>query len=146
MAAISEEQRIPALRRLGVSETLIRLSSGELLGELFRETCLGPPYYVYHGARTPDGAELIPLWDYSDTVVGVWEKTDGIEFIDFDIEDRGGYRPLARTEQGFWATQFDFLYECETPLQELEQGAATIGFRFLEQYLSARGGRECGHV
>jgi hypothetical protein len=138
MAAVPEDQRINELRRLGASEPLIRLSSGEVVHELFRYSCLGPPHYVYHGAGTPFGPPLIPLWDCNDTVVGVWECADGPEFIEFSIEDDDEYSPLAHTEQGFWATQFDFFYESDAPLAELRDAASVVGFRFLDRYLAAR--------
>jgi hypothetical protein len=138
MAAIPEDQRIAELHRLGLSTPLIRLASGEVVHELFRYSCLGPPYYVYHGAGTPDGPLLVPLWDCNDTVAGVWEQADGLEFIEFSIEADDEYGPLARTEQGFWATQFDFLYETDAPLSELRRAAAIVGFRSLDRHLSAR--------
>jgi hypothetical protein len=123
-----------------MSEPLIRLASGDCVHELFRHYCLGPPYYVYNMAGTPDGPPLTALWDYNDTVVGVWERPDGPEFIEFSIEADDEYTPLARTEQGFWITQFDFLYECETPLEELREAAAAVGFQFLDPHLVAREG------
>ena len=140
MAAVPEDQRINELRRLGASEPLIRLSSGEVVHELFRYSCLGPPHYVYHGAGTPFGPPLIPLWDCNDTVVGVWECADGPEFIEFSIEaeDEDAYTALARTEQGFWATQFDFYYESDIPDEELRKAAAAVGFRFLDRLVAAR--------
>lgn len=138
MAVVPEDQRITELRRLGASEPLVRLSSGEAVHEMFRYGCLGPPYYVYHMAPTPTGPPLVPLWDCNDTVVGVWEQPDGPEFIEFSIEDDDEYTPLARTEQGFWATQFDFFYECDVPLEELREAAAAVGYRFLDQHLAAR--------
>jgi hypothetical protein len=138
MAAIAEDQRIGELRRLGMSEPLIRLSSGEILHDLFRHSCLGPPYYIYHGAGTPGGPLLAPLWDCNDTVVGVWDRHDGPEFIEFSIEADDEYWALARTEQGFWAAQFDFFYEMDTPLDEMRDAAGVVGFRFLDRHLSAR--------
>src|SRR5215207_8400510 len=142
MAAVPERQRIAELRRLGASEPLVRLSSGEVVHEAFRHSCLGPPYYVYHGARTPGGPPVMPLWDWNDTVVAAWANPDGPQFIEFSIEADDGYTPLARTEQGFWATRFDFLYECELPAEELRAAAAVVGYRFLDQYLSARASAE----
>src|SRR5262245_35780352 len=101
MPVVPEAQRIAELRRLGASEPLVRLSSGEVVHELFRQSCLGPPYYVYHGAGAPDGPPLVPLWDYGDAVVGVWRRPRAPEFIEFSIEAVGAYTTLARTEQGF---------------------------------------------
>jgi hypothetical protein len=140
MAAVAEDQRIAELRRLGASESLVRLASGDCVHEMFRDGSLGPPYYVYHMAGTPAGPPLIPLWDCNDTVLGVWERADGPEFVEFSIEreDEDEYTPLARTEQGFWATQFDFYYECDIPPEELREAAAAVGFRFLDRLVAAR--------
>ena len=138
MAAVSEDRRIAELRRLGASEPLVRLASGDCVHRMFRDSCLGPPFFVYHGAGTPDGPPLMALWDCNDTVVGVWERPDGPEFIEFNIEADDEYWPLARTEQGFWATQFDFYYECEIPDEELREAAAAVGFRFLDRLVAAR--------
>lgn len=138
MSTVPESQRIAALRRLGVSEPLIRLSSGECVHPTFRNSCLGPPYYVYHGAGVPGDPPLVPLWDHGDTVVGLRERADGPEFVEFSIEGDIEARQLARTEQGFWATRFDFLYEAEVPDAELREAADAVGFRFLERHLASR--------
>src|SRR6266516_990889 len=110
MPSIPEYKRVVELRRLGLSEPLIRLSIGDVVHELFRHSCLGPPYYVYHDAGSPVGPTLVPLWDRNDTVVGVWELAHSLAFIEFSIEADDEYWTLAMTEQGFWATQFDFFY------------------------------------
>ena len=138
VAEVPESQRIAAIRRLGASEPLIRLASGECVHPTFRNSCLGPPYYVYHEASVPVGPPFVPLWDHGDTVVGVWERADGPEFIEFSIEADDEVWRLARTEQGFWATRFDFLYECDIPLEELRAAATAVGFRFVDRHLAAR--------
>jgi hypothetical protein len=138
MATVPEYQRIVALRLLGVSEPLIRLASGECVHPTFRNSCLGPPYFVYHGAGVPDGPPMVPLWDHGDTVVGVWGRPDGPEFVEFSIEADDEVWPLARTEQGFWATRFDFLYEAEVSEAGLREAATAVGFRFLGRHLRAR--------
>jgi len=71
-------------------------------------------------------------------VAGVWERADGPEFIEFSIEADDEVWPQARTEQGFWATRFDFLYEAEVPDEELRQAAGAVGFQFLDRLLAAR--------
>jgi hypothetical protein len=140
MAAVPEDRRIAELRRLGASESLVRLVSGDCVHRMFRHSCLGLPYYVYHMTGTPAGPPLVPLWDCNDTVLGVWERADGPEFIEFSIEaeDEDAYTALARTEQGFWATQFDFYSEGEIPDEEVREGAAAVGFRFLDRLVAAR--------
>jgi len=68
----------------------------------------------------------------------VWERPDGLEFIDFDIEAPDGFEATARTEQGFWATRFDFLYELDASIDDLQRAATLVGFRFLDRHLASR--------
>lgn len=138
MAVVAEDQRMPELRRLGASAPLMRLAAGECLHEAFRGSCLGPPCYVYHGAAVPDGPPLVPLWDHGSRVAGLRAGPDGSEFIEFSIETPQAFEVVARTEQGFWTTRFDFLYECEVPDDVLRQAAEQVGFRFVDRYMSAR--------
>lgn len=140
MPAVAEDERVAALRRLGISEPLIRLSCGEVLHDQFCTSCVGPPWYIYHGSvPTPDGPALAVLWEWSEQVTGVWRRCGGLEFIRYGFGWPEEFDVLAHTEQGFWATQFDFLYESDAPLDELRAAAAAVGFRFVERYLSARG-------
>ena len=142
MAAVPEPQRLNEFRRLGFSTALIRLPASEVLHETFRYTCLGPPFYVYHQVRIPAGPTLIPLWDYNDTVIAVWEQFDGLDLIEFSIEYDGTYRSLARTEQGFWTTQFNFFLECDETFEVLREATMLVGFRFVEVLLASRTSHE----
>lgn len=99
---------------------------------------MGPPYYVYNRANVPAGPSLVPLWDRGTIVAGVWLKQDGLEFIEFSIEAPETFRRVAGSEQGFWATRFDFFYECDLPLEDLHDAAKEVGFRFLERHLASR--------
>jgi hypothetical protein len=139
MPAVAEDERVAVLRRLGVSDPLIRLSCGEVLHDQLSGSCVGPPWYVYHGSiPTPDGPPLVVLWEWSEEVTGVWQRGSGLEFIRYGFGGPEEFEVLARTEQGFWATQFDFLYESDAPLDDLWAAAAAVGFRFLERHLATR--------
>ncbi|MET3182261.1 UNVERIFIED_ORG: hypothetical protein ABIC43_005436 [Variovorax guangxiensis] len=138
MAVIGEHLRMPELQRLGLSAPLMQLAAGQCIHEAFRGSCLGPPFYAYRGAGVPEGPTLVPLWDHGSRVCGLRETAGGLEFIEFSIEDPAGFERVAGTEQGFWATRFDFLYECELPDETLREAAARVGFRFLERHLAQR--------
>ncbi len=138
MAVVPEGKRIAELERFGASEPLVRLSSGEAVHKMFSNGSLRRPYYVYNLAGAPDGPPLIPLWERYETVFGAWERDDGPEFIEFSIETPDEFESLARTEQGFWATQFDYFYECDEAIEDLREAAAAVGFRFFDRYLSSR--------
>ncbi|MDN6887285.1 hypothetical protein QMO14_27280 [Variovorax sp. CAN2819] len=138
MGVIAEHLRIAELQRLGASASLLQMAAGQCLHEAFRGSCLGPPWYSYHGARAPEGPTLVPLWDHGSRVCGLRETERGLEFIEFSIEDPSGLERLAGTEQGFWATRVDFLYECDLADEVLRSAAERVGFRFLERYLRSR--------
>lgn len=137
MTVIAEHLRMAQLQRLGLSQALVRLAAGDCVHEVFRGHCLGPPFRVYHGARVPEGPLLVPLWEQDGRVCGVWEVDGGLAFVEFSIELPDAFELVARTEQGFWATRFDFLVECEVSGPLLEEAACRVGFRFLERQLDA---------
>ena len=138
MAAIAEHLRMSELRRLGASAPLMQLAAGQCIHEAFRDSCLGPPFYVYNGADVPEGPTLVPLWDHGSRVCGLRAGEGSLEFIEFSIELPQDFERVAGTEQGFWATRFDFLYECDLSDEVLLDAAGLVGFRFLERYLTAR--------
>jgi len=138
MGVVAEHLRISELQRLGASASLLQLAAGQCLHEAFRGSCLGPPWYSYHGAGAPEGPMLVPLWDHGSRVCGLRATEGGSEFIEFSIEDPSGFERLAVTEQGFWTTRFDFLYERDLADEVLHSAAELVGFRFLERYLRSR--------
>jgi hypothetical protein len=138
MALVAEDQRMAELQRLGASVALLQLAAGVCIHAAFGGSCLGPPYYVYHGAGVPDGPAFVPLWDHCSRVCGMRRRPDGVEFIEFSIEAPRDFKILATTEQGFWASRFDFFYECEVPNDVLRAAADAVGFRFLDRYLAER--------
>ncbi|MCT8173482.1 hypothetical protein [Variovorax sp. CY25R-8] len=144
MTVVARDRRMAALRELGVSEPMQRLAAGECLHEAFRGCCLGPPFYVDGGAAVPEGPPLVPLWERDSRVAAVWHQHDGLAFIEFSIEDPGAFEVLARSEQGFWASRFDFLYECDLAIETLRAAAECVGFRFLERHLASREAAEDG--
>jgi hypothetical protein len=143
MVLIPENERVEVLRSWGISEPLIRLSSGEVLHEEFRYSDLGPPWYVYHGSVVvPQGLPFAPLWEYAEQVTGVRRRDEGLEFVQYGFDQQDAFTVLSRTEQGFWATRFDRLYEGDVSFEVLRAAALVAGFRFLEKLLSSRDAAE----
>lgn len=138
MSVVDAASRIDALQALGASAPLVRLASGDCVHPLLLTSCLGPPFYSYHGAHAPPGPPLVPLWDDGDLVYALRNTDAGPEFIRFSIEDAQSADVVALTEQGFWADRFDFLYETEAPLDALRAAADAVQFRDIEVYLAAR--------
>ncbi|WP_390343273.1 hypothetical protein ACFJIS_22550 [Variovorax boronicumulans] len=138
MTVVAETLRMSTLQRLGASAPLVQLAMGECLHEVFRTVCLGPPFLAYHGARAPDGPPWVPLWDRSSRVTGLRAHPDGPEFVEFSVEDPRAFERIALTEQGFWVTRFDVLYENDVPESVLHEAARRVGFRYLDRHLTAR--------
>ncbi|MDB5307172.1 MAG: hypothetical protein JWO38_1374 [Gemmataceae bacterium] len=142
MPVVEDVHRLDVLRRLGLSDPLVRQSSGEQLHPLFWFRCQGPPWYSYHGAGCPEGPPLMPLWDKGDTVTAAWVKDGRLEFIEFGIEWSDEYVVLAHTEQGLWATVFVLLLEDEDSLEleDFREPAWVVRFRFLDRLVYGRDG------
>jgi hypothetical protein len=139
MPAVPENRRVATLREWGVLDPLVRLSCGEEVHPLFSVSCKGPPWYTYRGQiGVPRGPRFAPLWVFCEVATGVRRRPGGLEFIEYSFGVPNKYRVLAHTEQGFWATVFDFLYEGEAPEEELRAAAAAVGFQFLDRLLTAR--------
>jgi hypothetical protein len=147
MPVFPEAGRLDEMRRLRLSEPLVRLAAGEVLHPAFGTCYVGPPAYVYGSdwdeeeGFFPDGPLFIPFWSFADTVQGVWERDGKLEFIDLHIEDPDNPEILARTEQGFLAWMFTELYEFNwddpEDFAQLPQAAAVVGYRHFAEWASA---------
>lgn len=133
MPILPEDDRIKELQRLGLSESLIRLSEGMTPNEIFKYRCK-TPFYVYHGSRLPEGEAIVPLWDCGDVVTAVrGPSSNKLEFIRFGIEYVDEFQIIARTEQGMLAHLFVELFEDNdewTP-REFDEPANLVGFRYM---------------
>jgi hypothetical protein len=137
MAVVPENERLDTLRRLGMSDPLVRLAAGEPVHPAFGFRCQAPPWYSYRGAGCPAGPPLAPLWDCGDTVTAVWERAGRPEFIEFSIEADEEFWVLAASEQGLWAALFVAMFEDEDGAVEPLRGAAeSVGFRFLDRVVA----------
>lgn len=139
MVVVPEHERVATLRRLGISEPVVRLSCGEKIHDLFGISCDGPPWEVYHNAEVPDGPPLVPLWEFAEGVTGLWEKAGRLEFIEFDVEAPDEFWVLARSEQGFLASLLLWHYQNRDDLEwaDFKEPAEAIGFRYLPELVAA---------
>lgn len=135
---IEESRRTPALSQLGLSPALLQMASGQYPHPALASCSSGTPYYLYHGAEAPAGPQVLPLWDIGDQVIAVRAQASGLEYICFSIEAPDDVERLATTEQGFWATQFDFMYELDLEIEILHAIAQAVGYRFLQMQLDSR--------
>lgn len=141
MPLVPEAERTETLRKWGISQPLIRLSSGELLHEVFRFVCLGPPWAVYRGDRGPPLDEpMAPFWEDASAVEGARHGDPGLEFVRISREATGpeDVEVLATTEQGFWVHKFNLLYEGDEAIEDLREAAAGVGFVAFERFLRSR--------
>jgi hypothetical protein len=140
MRPVDEEDRLPELRRLGLSRAVVRLAAGELRPDPF--SSFRVPYKVYRGITWDDAPLFIPLWEDGETTTAVRRKGKGLEFFAFDVEAPAEAWPLARTEQGLLATLFfrplNMWYDDPEEFgpgehRGLAVAARSVGFRFFKQ-------------
>ena len=112
MRPVPKKDRVAELRRLGVSEPVVRLATGAVKLGVF--PLLRTPSKVYRGIDWPErGLMFAPLWEESETVTAVREKGGRTEFFAFSVEAPSSRWRLAGTEQGLLATLFnDPINEC----------------------------------
>lgn len=139
---IDESKLISALSKLGVSPALLQMAAGQFPHPALASCSSGPPYYLYHGAEAPEGPQVLPLWDIGDQVIAIRAQASDLEYICFSIEAPDEVEQLATTEQGFWATQFDFMYELDMEIETLHAIAQAVGYRFLRMQLDSRAAME----
>jgi hypothetical protein len=144
MPIFPQAGRLDELRRLGLSEPLVRLAGGELIHPAFDPRFVGPPMYVYgrdeEEVSVPDGPPLVPLWSFADGVQGVWEIEDSLAFIDYDIEAPQHFDIVACTEQGFLAWMFitlhGDLHDDHEEFAALAEAAEVVGYRHYGDWLA----------
>ncbi|MCI0703732.1 MAG: hypothetical protein L0241_21955 [Planctomycetia bacterium] len=140
MRPVSEYDRVAELRRLGVSNPVIRLATGALKLDVF--SLIRKPYKVYRGIEWSGKVVFVPLWERDDVTTAVREKGDGLEFFAVSVEAPSSPWRLAGTEQGLLATLFhEPLNNCyDEPDEydkdyrsELKAAAKSLGFRHLAE-------------
>jgi hypothetical protein len=163
MPVVPRESRLEELRRLALSETLLRLVQGEQLHPYFGWFKFGPPEHLYlYGPeedeemkklleefpeeRAPDhsppGPPFLPLWDqWECTSVGLWVRDGQVEFIEYFWD--GPCRVIARTEQGLFSYLFQTIIDkLGQPAEKIDwpqltAAADSVGFRYLDLIRSA---------
>jgi hypothetical protein len=137
MLVFPQEGRLDELRRLGISEPVVRLAAGELI-----HWCLcmlfGPPREVYGWAvvPAPDGPVVVPLLESGKHVYGVREVRGDLEFIEYHTLAPKKAQVVARTEQGFLAWMF-LIFPASDDEGSLLAAAEVIGFRHYAEWLKA---------
>jgi hypothetical protein len=140
MRIVDEEDRLPELRRLGLSPAMLRMAAAKKLPALFAR--LRVPYKVYRGMTWSGGPIFVPLWEKDDTTTAVRRDGDELVFFAFDVEAPSRRWSLARTEQGLLATLFfiplNLWYDDPEDAgpgehRKLRAAAKSIGFRFFDQ-------------
>jgi hypothetical protein len=99
-------------------------------GHVYRCYSVPPEYW-------PEG--FVPLWECTETVVGVRRTPPGRAFLEWDLESPDRPVLLARSEQGLFFWLFSYLIEYEqweddaAALGRLRAAAAAVGFRHFDR-------------
>jgi hypothetical protein len=98
------KKRIDYLKRIGLSEPIIRMAQGEILHPFF-ESAYEEPNYIYNVESVP--YNIIPLWELDTFQTVVWDENNGIFFVQFDLDDlEGTFKIIGYTEQAALARLF----------------------------------------
>ena len=120
--------RIDELRRLGLSETIIRTAAGGVVHDALWPVCL-PLTRAATEPPAPSGIRFIPLWQFAGGVTGVEVRDDGVAFADYAIDrPQDGFVFVAGTEQGLLAYVLSHVVD-----EHLAGAAEAVGFRFLPE-------------
>jgi hypothetical protein len=133
---LDPETRIPDLRRLGFSQSILDLSQGRIPHEFFEDK-LQDPYYIYHAGTTPFDWQVIPIWEESTTATAVVETPDIIQIIEFSLECPEECELVAHSEQGLWAHFFASCMDDQTrpasSMKTVREAAQVVNFRYLKE-------------
>jgi len=149
MPLVPARKRSSELKRLGFSDSFIRLVDGKVehpLLDLFI-FCDAEEHCTYSSAEDndscyPQDARLLPLWEHWETTqVGVWERDGRVEVIEY-LDQEQEYRVVARTEQGALAYILQIVRDqgergMELPEAEYEDLSRTLGFKYLKELRQA---------
>jgi hypothetical protein len=139
MPVVPEVGRLLEMRRLGLSEPLLRLAAGEVLHPIFDGYYVGPPYFADEGGLFPDGPWFIAFWSCNGNIQGVWEVEGELEFLRV-YESNPTPSIVARTEQGFLAWIFMDLYESalgdEEEMEGLPVAAELVNYLHYDRWVA----------
>jgi hypothetical protein len=122
---VDDGPRINELRRLGLSEPVIRTAGGEVVHDALWSICL-PLLPAAIEPPAPSGTRFVPLWQFAGGITGVVAGDDEVSFADYAIDrPQYGFEFVAGTEQGLLAYVLSHVAD-----EHLAGAAEAVGFRF----------------
>lgn len=147
MPVISEFERTPKLREMGVGSRLVEFSVGRLQPELFQDVFRTPPILPYRDIAYRDGPlALLVVPVCEDNYEAGWVKCaaqlDGeLTYIEYcEIPDE--FHVIARSDQGFLSRMFGEVLtgiHGEAEVSLLKAAAAQLGYSYLDELIAAFG-------
>jgi hypothetical protein len=133
------KKRIDYLKRIGLSEPIIRMAQGEILHPFF-ESAYEEPNYIYNVESVP--YNIIPLWELDTFQTVVWDENNGIFFVQFDLDDlEGTFKIIGYTEQAALARLFLDSIEVSSLkndelIRQVTEASKCTGFKFNEEFIN----------
>jgi hypothetical protein len=81
------KKRVDYLKKIGLSEPIIRMAQGEIIHPFF-ESAYEEPNYIYEMKNIPDN--ITPLWQLDSFRTVVWEENNHIFSVQLKGNSRAG--------------------------------------------------------
>ena len=133
------KKRIDYLKKIGLSEPIIRMAQGEILHPFF-ESAYEEPNYIYSEIKVPDN--ITPLWELDSFQTVVWVENRGIFFVQFDLDDlEGTFKVIGYTEQAALARLFLDSIEVSSLkndelIRQVTEASKCTGFKYSEEFIN----------
>ena len=90
---ILDNKRTELIKKLGLNEALLRLTSGESVHDELEFRCLKIKYSLEPEDFSPSNLDVIPLWESDITITGFYlDKKESPVFIHYYVEDIDDYK------------------------------------------------------
>lgn len=126
------KKRIDYLKKIGVSEYVIRMAQGEILHEFLNS--YKPPKYIYKMKSVP--TNIIPLWEIGYYLTAIVDRNNTISFVEFSLEDiEETFELVGFTEQAPLSRLFLSAIEVSSLednelITKIEEASICTGFKY----------------
>lgn len=118
---ILDENRNALISRLGLSESLLKLTRGKFVHDELEYRCMSLKYSLEPEDFSPTGIDVVPLWESDSSITGFYTKDNMPVFIHYYIEDIEEYRVIGHSVDDLITFLVDEYveYDKETEVREL---------------------------
>jgi hypothetical protein len=105
------------LKKLGLSNSLMKLTEGEFVHDELEFRCFKSKYALEGDAFAPKTFDLVPLWESDSSITGFYKKGDSTFFVHYYIDDINDIKVIGESVSDlieFLVSEYvDYDYESE---------------------------------